>query len=67
MEPFMPFSTEKLLKMLNAPGSHHDQRWQDIPKLRLPAHHRLGSREILFRKIEDDVIEAQITRLHRGA
>jgi len=67
MEPFMPFSAEKLWKMLNAPGSHHDQRWQDIPKLRLPAHHRLGSREILFRKIEDDVIEVQITRLHRGA
>jgi len=67
MEPFMPFSAEKLRKMLNGPQSHEDRRWQDIAKLRLPAHHRLGRREILFRKIEDEVIEAQITKLHGGA
>lgn len=50
--------------MLNAPGSHLSNRWDDIPGLRLPAQHQLGAREILFRKIEDDVIEAQIARLH---
>lgn len=65
MDPFMPFSAEKLWKMLNAPGAHHDQRWHDIPKLRLPAHHPLGTRDILFPKIEDDVIESQIAKLHQ--
>lgn len=63
MDPIMPFSAEKLWKMLNAPGSHHDVRWQEISKLRLPAHHALGTRDILFRKIEDEVIDAQVARL----
>jgi methionyl-tRNA synthetase len=64
MEPFLPFSAEKLWHMLNAPGSHRDQRWQTIPDLRLPDGHPLGTREILFGKIEDAVIEAQIAKLH---
>ena len=64
MDPFMPFSAEKLWKMLNAPGSHRDIRWQDISALRLPANHSLGTRDILFRKIEDEVIDSQIAKLH---
>jgi methionyl-tRNA synthetase len=65
MEPFLPFSAEKLWRMLNAPGSHRDQRWFDIPNLRLSDGHRLGKREILFNKIEDPIIEAQIAKLKR--
>ncbi len=65
MDPFMPFSAARLWKMLGAPGSHQDQRWQNIANLRLPAGHPLGTRDILFRKIEDDVIEAQIAKLHQ--
>ena len=64
MDPFMPFSAAKLWKMLNAPGSCHEQRWHEIPKLRLAEGHPLGVKEILFRKIEDEVIEAQIAKLH---
>ncbi len=64
MEPILPFSAERLWKMLNGPGSHRDQCWNDVPKLRLPAGHALGVREILFSKIEDSAIEAQIAKLH---
>jgi methionyl-tRNA synthetase len=63
MEPFLPFSAEKLWRMLNAPGLHRNQRWSDIPDLRLSEGHPLGKREILFAKIEDEVIEAQIAKL----
>ncbi len=66
MEPLMPFSADKLWRMLGAPGTVSSQKWQDISGLRLPAHHVLGSREILFTKIEDDVIDAQIQKLHGG-
>jgi methionyl-tRNA synthetase len=66
MSPFMPFSAAALWKMLNAPGSISEQHWQDIPKLRLPAGHALGARDILFRKIEDAVIEEQIAKLRKG-
>jgi methionyl-tRNA synthetase len=63
MEPFLPFSAEKLWSMLNLPGSHRDQQWPAIPGLRIPDHHPLGKREILFRKIEDETIEDQIAKL----
>jgi methionyl-tRNA synthetase len=63
MDPFLPFSAEKLWKMLNAPGSHREQRWQEIGNSRLPDGHPLGSREILFHKIEDEAIEKQIAKL----
>jgi methionyl-tRNA synthetase len=65
MEPFLPFSAEKLWQMLNVPGSHRNQRWRDIPNLRLSEQQPLGKRQILFEKIEDSLIEAQIARLHR--
>ena len=64
MEPFLPFSAERLWRMLNAPGSHRDQRWNQVPALRLPDGHPLGKREILFEKIEDAIIEAQVAKLH---
>jgi methionyl-tRNA synthetase len=67
MEPFLPFSAEKLWRMLNAPGSHRDQRWYAIPGFRIPDNHPLGDREILFRKIEDGIIEAQIAKLGQPA
>jgi methionyl-tRNA synthetase len=63
MEPFLPFSAEKLWNMLNCPGSLRDQRWQSIPSLRLADNHPLGKREILFGKIEDAIIEAQVKKL----
>ncbi len=63
MEPFLPFSAEKLWRMLNGPGSHREQHWNSIPDLRLPDGHPLGDREILFEKIEDGIIEEQIAKL----
>jgi len=66
MEPFLPFSAERLWKMLNLPGSVHDRLWHETPKLRLEEYHTLGKKEILFQKIEDPIIEAQIAKL-RGS
>ena len=63
MEPFLPFSAEKLWRMLNMAGSHRSQQWNQIPILRLPDNHPLGKREILFEKIDDDIIDAQIAKL----
>lgn len=64
MAPFLPFSAEKLWSMLNGPGSLSERRWYDVPKLRIPDNHPLGKREILFGKIEDSVIEAQVEKLN---
>lgn len=57
--PVLPFSTEKLFKMLNAKPVD----WKDCGKPQLKEGHQLNQSEILFPKIEDEKIEAQINKL----
>ena len=59
-EPFLPFSTEKLLKMLNT----SEFGWDKLGNTDLLAvGHELGKAELLFEKIEDSVIDAQLKKL----
>lgn len=62
-EPFLPFATKRLLKMLNK-GSI---AWDEVGAQMLPEGYRVGEPELLFTKIEDDAIEAQIRKLHDNA
>ena len=60
IEPFMPFSSEKILKMLNISKLN----WESLGSMSLlEAGHQIGKPELLFEKIEDDVIDAQLKRL----
>ncbi len=61
-EPFLPFSSAKLRGMLNI-----DQvAWERLGSIDLlAADHELGKAELLFEKIEDDAIQAQLDRLAR--
>ena len=59
-EPFLPFSSEKLCKMLNLSDLKWDMLGRDD---QLPAGHKLGEPVLLFEKIEDDAIAAQLKRL----
>lgn len=63
MEPFMPFMAGKLRNIL-----HLDKlSWSDIGKTDLlTAGHTVGEPELLFDKIEDAAIEAQIERLNES-
>ncbi len=59
-EPFLPFSSRKLRGMLNMDSFDWDQLGRtDL----LQPGHQLAKPELLFEKIEDDVIEAQIQKL----
>ena len=59
-EPFLPFSSEKLRKMLNM--EHFD--WDELGHTDLlAAGHQLATPELLFEKIEDDVVEQQVQKL----
>lgn len=61
-EPFLPFSSEKLRKMLNI--AHAE--WAQLGSVDLlPAGHALGEVSLLFEKIEDAAIQAQLDRLAR--
>lgn len=58
-EPFMPFTSEKLLKMFNV----EKKNWNDISGVVIERGHQIDEATLLFSKIEDDVIEAQIQKL----
>lgn len=60
VEPFMPFTAAKLLRMLRM----EQLDWERIGAADLiPAGHTIGTPELLFEKIEDDVIQAQLDKL----
>ena len=59
-EPFLPFSSKKLRAMLHVEEAEWDRLGAtDL----LPAGHQLGKPELLFEKIEDAVVEAQVQKL----
>lgn len=59
-EPFLPFSSERLRSMINMP----DLKWDNLGQTDLlAAGHELNKPELLFGKIEDEVVEAQIKKL----
>ena len=60
IEPFMPFSAEKILKMLAVDKFS----WEQLGSMELvEAGHKIGDAELLFEKIEDDVIQKQLDKL----
>jgi methionyl-tRNA synthetase len=59
-EPFLPFSSEKLRRMINMP----EFEWSQLGNTDLlKAGHQLAEPELLYEKIEDDVIDRQLKKL----
>ena len=59
-EPFLPFSSEKLRTMLGMDSFS----WNDLGSTELLAEgHQLGKAELLFEKIEDEAVDAQVEKL----
>ncbi len=60
-EPFLPFSSAKLMSMLS---TDYPFGWDRLGSTNLlPEGHVLGNPELLFEKLEDSVIDAQIQKL----
>ncbi len=61
-EPFLPFSSKKLREML----AYEEFKWDNLGRTDLlPEGHIIGEVGLLFEKIEDDAIQAQLDRLAR--
>jgi methionyl-tRNA synthetase len=61
MEPFLPFTSKKLGAMLHL---NTDLRWNDATRTDLLlAGHQLNAAGLLFEKVEDETIAAQIQKL----
>lgn len=59
--PFLPFSSEKLLRMLDVNEAFS---WDSLGSMELlSVGHQIATAELLFEKIEDSTIEAQIEKL----
>ncbi len=76
MDPVLPFSAEKLRGMLrfegvrsSLPDSDRSKRigWSEAASAPLLEGHALGSKEILFHKVTDDMIQKQIEKLESTA
>ena len=60
IEPFLPFTAEKIRRMLAV----ESLGWERLGEAELlPAGHRIGEPELLFEKIEDEAVEAQLRKL----
>ncbi|RQO71054.1 methionine--tRNA ligase [Pedobacter sp. KBW01] len=63
IEPFLPFTAEKLMRMLKNGG--HD--WEDAGSVTLLKRgHEIGEAILLFDKIEDAAIDFQIEKLNQS-
>jgi methionyl-tRNA synthetase len=63
LEPFLPFSTEKLWKLLNYSDSVHEQKWDSISKILIKPGYKIKEPKILFKKIEDKEIKLQKSKI----
>ena len=60
IEPFLPFTAEKIRRMLAV----ESLGWERLGEAELlPAGHRIGEPELLFETIEDEAVEAQLRKL----
>ena len=64
-EPFLPFTSTKLKGILNVSSTLNATSWNEVStkEVLLPAGHKIGEAQLLFAKIEDATIQAQLDKL----
>jgi len=60
MSPVIPFSSERILTMLNLPGGLAGVSWESAAEMLVSEGHRIGKPGILFAKMEDSMIESEL-------
>lgn len=63
LEPYLPFSAEDLWKQLNLKGEIHSQNWGTASKLAIKNGHVIKEPRILFKRVEDALIEREKEKL----
>ena len=69
MRPFLPFSADKMMTLLNLPAITEDGELNAIGEslcegeLIVPVAHKIGTPSHLFSRIDDEVIKAQVEKL----
>ncbi|MGA9406206.1 MAG: methionine--tRNA ligase [Bacteroidota bacterium] len=61
--PVVPFSSETIWNMVGMTSPLSDERWAEAGECKLTAGHKLHKAEIVFKKIEDTIIENELQKL----
>ena len=59
MEPYLPFTSKKILKMLDI----EENEWDSAGRPRIPESKEMGKIEILFKKVENETIRIEKEKL----
>ncbi|HSA72906.1 MAG TPA: methionine--tRNA ligase [Nitrososphaeraceae archaeon] len=65
LEPFIPFSAEKIWQQISLEGNVHEQKWNAIGAITLKAGHMLGNIQPLFKKVDEVKIKEQVNKLSK--
>jgi methionyl-tRNA synthetase len=65
LEPYTPFSADKLWSQLNLQGSVHEQKWDSASQLTVEGGHKINEPKVLFQKIPEKTVEDEKGKLHR--
>ena len=63
MTPVLPFTSKKVAAFINSEGEFRSKSWDEINASPLKSGTRINKPEILFKKIDDDVILQEIEKL----
>ncbi len=63
LEPYLPFSVDRLWQHLNLKESVHEQKWESASELEIKSGHKINKPDILFKKVEDEQIKTQKDKL----
>ncbi|MDE1726597.1 MAG: methionine--tRNA ligase [Thaumarchaeota archaeon] len=61
--PFLPVSSQKIWSQLNLAGNVSEQAWQSLSETAVKPGHNLGDASPLFKKVEDEDIKVQKSKL----
>ncbi|MDT0620809.1 methionine--tRNA ligase [Croceitalea vernalis] len=64
-EPFLPSTSDKLKLILAVTSSGVEMSWDNVSEkeILIPSGHKINKSELLFRKVEDKEIDAQLAKL----
>jgi len=66
LEPYTPFSAERLWKQLNLDGTVHQQKWDAASQITIRSGHQISQPSVLFERIQDRDIEKEKQTLSKA-
>jgi methionyl-tRNA synthetase len=66
LEPYTPFSAEKLWQQLNLDGTVYQQKWEAASQIVINGGHKIRQPSVLFERIQDKDIEKEKQKLNKA-